>query len=29
MIFDLLKGGEARKEKFKKINALCDDEFMK
>jgi hypothetical protein len=28
MIFDLLKGGEARKEKFKHIKAL-GDELMK
>jgi hypothetical protein len=25
MIFDLLKAAEARKEKFKKSKALCDD----
>jgi hypothetical protein len=26
MIYDLLKVGEAKKEKFKKIRAMCDDE---
>jgi hypothetical protein len=29
MIYDLLKAGEARKEKFRQIKSICDDELKK